>query len=186
MCDVLLVPDNRIEFCKNFCQIIFAGSIQCIFCFSLLALLIYINCKDILPVSYQKTVRGSGCLTFGSITGICQFVLLFVFFLNFIHHRCEIIGESQIIIILQAVQIKILASVNIGRIINRSSCLCRNCIHLIRKRIGRSYILIILVVLLCFEFCDGILHLKQKAIVGYLIFLIICQRLICRTDTLNQ
>ena len=70
MGNVLLVPDNRVHLCKNLRQVILAGCIQGKFCFACLALLIDVDCQNILPVSHQKAVCRCADSGSGQIAGI--------------------------------------------------------------------------------------------------------------------
>ena len=146
MCDVLFVTYDWVHLSEDLRQIILTGGIQSIFCFAVFALLIYIDCKNILPVSHKQAVCRCGSLTSVNISCICNFILFFIFLLDCTHHRCKIIRKSQMIIILQAVQIEVLARMDVGCIIYRSSCLsCGSCI--ICKRIVTIIIVIILLFL---------------------------------------
>ena len=119
MCDIFFVTDNRVHLCKNRRKIILAGRVKSKFFDTVLALLIYINRQNILPVTDEQGICGGGQTVASAVTGISQFILLFIFLLYFIHNRGEIIGKTELIIFLQAVQIKILARMKIRYIINR-------------------------------------------------------------------
>ena len=87
MGDIFFVTNYRIHLCKNLSKLILAGRIQFKFLGTFLALLIHINRQNILPVSHEQRIRRCSHSIRSAVTGICQFVLFFIFFLNFVHYR---------------------------------------------------------------------------------------------------
>ena len=167
---IILIPHNRIHLFKNPGKSFLTRPIQCVGGNALKALLIDIHGKNVLPVAYQKRICGGGHTPCG-IGYICKQFLHLVFRLDLIHDICKIIGKGQLIIILKTVQIKLLAGMKIGGIINRGSL---DCLDIFRSH-GRRR---------CGRKIDGRLHLGQQLVIGNRCLLLICKAVVGRPKLL--